>query len=264
MMNVLVCYKATADFGRLTSNDWVVDSHNPVRLEFSRQVLNGYEETALEIALRFCEQSSETVINKTCLTIDHQPAEPLLRQLLAVGYDRAVRLDADIDTRFQPLLIANIIKNFIADNAQDLILLGRSSSDSHNGQTAFLLAELMGIPCIESVLELIWQTDEHCAVIAEIDGIQQEIEVKFPAILVIDNIENAALLRVPTLKKRVAARSRKIENQVISMAAKNTLQRDWKLEVPHQESNCQWITGNSDQTSAQKLYHLLKELRQST
>ncbi len=94
------------------------------------------DRAALEVGLRLAEASGDSV---TVVTVGGSGADPSLREALAVGAVRAVRIDSSADLRSDAVAWA------IAEVARDArwVVCGDASSDRGSGAVpAFLAAEL--------------------------------------------------------------------------------------------------------------------------
>lgn len=195
-MNVLTCCKVVPDLEMLTDEDWAVRDME-VELRFAKREWNVFDESVLEMALRLRDAfgassaaplpgaapiepvptvshpgavpavsppepiSSPGVdeIHLTALNIGDKAADPFLKNLLALRYDRVVRIDPgeDLrvnlreDLRFSPAAIAGMIAGFVGQQRYDLILFGRQSGVGDSGQVPLFTAELLGLPCVTQV-----------------------------------------------------------------------------------------------------------------
>ena len=70
---------------------------------------------------------------------------------MALGFEEAVLLETAADLRFAPEFVARHIAEWQHQNPLDLIITGCQSSEGQNGQTPFLLAEMLGWPCFTQV-----------------------------------------------------------------------------------------------------------------
>ena len=156
MMRITVCFKTVPDFGRLSMTDWVVDAQHRVDVSFVPRMFNCFDESALEMALTFAEQRKGVgaPAELTALTVDHPSADLFLRRLLALGYDRAVRVPCppSVDLRFNPLAISGVIAACVGDDPGQVVLLGTQGGAGDNRQTGFLVAERLGWPCVRDVI----------------------------------------------------------------------------------------------------------------
>ncbi len=65
---------------------------------------------------------------------------------MALGFEEAVLLETAADLRFAPEFVARHIAEWQHQNPLDLTITGCQSSEGQNGQTPFLLAEMLGWP----------------------------------------------------------------------------------------------------------------------
>ncbi len=208
MMNILVCAKVAPDLEMLSDEDWQPEGLS-VETRFARLEWNCFDESALEMALR-CSDSLGGKGTLTALTIGKRESTSLLQTLLALDFDRVVRIDpGEADLRFSPLSVARLIEEFIYANPQDLVFLGSSGSVGDNGQTPLILCELLHIPCVTLVSEIALEKST-LTIRSSVDNGFMEQCITPPVILSIGNAETAHL-RVPTLKDRMTKGKREIE-----------------------------------------------------
>jgi electron transfer flavoprotein beta subunit len=103
-MNILVCFKVVPDLDQLSGSDWVVDSCSRVETRFVKKMINPYDESALELALKMADQARGSAITTSlnALTIADSGANLTLKSLRALGYQEAVRIESDAETDFAP------------------------------------------------------------------------------------------------------------------------------------------------------------------
>ncbi|SPX17066.1 electron transfer flavoprotein subunit YgcR [Escherichia coli] len=82
----------------------------------------------------------------TALSMGDERALHWLRYLMALGFEEAVLLETAADLRFAPEFVARHIAEWQHQNPLDLIITGCQSSEGQNGQTPFLLAEMLAGP----------------------------------------------------------------------------------------------------------------------
>lgn len=205
-MNILVCFKAVPDLEMLSEADWVADNCLKVDTSFVRNILNCFDESGLEIALKLSDLSEgfNVLYNLTALTIADKKADMYLKTLYALRFTKAVRIDSqDEDIRFVPEKVATIICNYAEKIAkQDVIILGRQSGEGDNAKTPMLVAEMLGCPCVTQVIK-IKPVDEKSLEVTYMsdEGIAWQI-MNTPCVLSIGNAPNS-YMRVPTLKDKM-------------------------------------------------------------
>lgn len=115
------------------------------------------------------------------------------------GADRGVLVETNAE--LQPLAVAKLIKA-VADKEQpDLIILGKQAIDDDAGQTGQLLAALLDWPqaTFASNIEV---NDGWATVTREVDGGQEVISLKLPAIVTTDlRLNNPRYVTLPSIMK---------------------------------------------------------------
>jgi len=207
-MNVLVCCKIVPDLNRLSESDWVVQDHVQIDTGFLRTMVNPYDESALELALRLADEAPARM---TALTLGGPQADPFLKTLRALHFDPTVRIEAQGDWRFCPDGVATLIAAYVtAGHPQDLVVMGRQSADGDNGKTPLLLAETLGWPCITEVLGFRPAGAGRLRVTSRVDaGLLVQV-ARLPLVLAVGNAAGSAL-RVPTLKSRMLTSRQRTE-----------------------------------------------------
>ena len=174
-MNIVVCIKQTFDTEtKITIKDDQIDDSG-VGL-----IINPYDELALEEALRLKEKCGEGEV--ILVSMGGESVQKALRTGLAMGADRAILVDTSAHHDADEWVAAAIMAKAISGIPYDIILAGRVAVDDGSGQVAIRLAEILGIPSVNSILKLDI-TDGKAAVTREIDGGVEKIEVDLPVVL---------------------------------------------------------------------------------
>ena len=188
-MKVLVPVKRVVDAYvsiRVKSDGSGVDTDNV------KMSLNPFCEIAIEEAMRLKESgaASEVVL----VSVGSADIETVIRSGLAMGGDRAIRVDTDNDV--EPLAIAKILKHVVDQEAPGLVILGKQSIDGDNNQTGQMLSALLGWPQATFASELTIDGDS-AQVVREIDGGLETVKLSMPAVVTTDLRLNEP--RYPTL-----------------------------------------------------------------
>ncbi|HPU01805.1 MAG TPA: electron transfer flavoprotein subunit beta/FixA family protein [Bacillota bacterium] len=248
-MRVLVCFKVVPDLDQLPPGGWEIEGLR-VETGFVKTMLNPYDESALELALRLAE-SAPGCVKLTALTVGGREAEGYLKTLYALKFDRAVRLESHADLRFSPESVAAAICTFARNNPPDVIIMGRQSGVGDNAATPLLAAEMLGWPCITQVTELKFHGEDWLEVGSMVDGGFLRQLARPPFVAAVGNAPHA-YLRVPTLKERLASRDKEVE---VLAAAKEpagcTL--EGLAAIDRRRAGIK-IDGTSPQEKARKLY----------
>lgn len=202
-MNILLAFKAEPDLGMLAEKDWrmaVATGQGP-DISLVRAVAGVDEQAGAELLLR--ARDDNPAIHLTALTIGNDRANHPLRHFAALGFTRPVLMETDDALRFSPARVAGAIADWARQNREQLIVLGSQSGEGQNGQTGWLLAEMLGWPCITGVSGFTIQ--ENAALVTQEAGGQQRCwSVRLPAILIVQNKGQIAL-RVPGMRQRLVA-----------------------------------------------------------
>ena len=174
-MKILVPIKRVVDYNvkvRPKADESGVDLNNV------KMAINPFCEIAVEEAVRLKEAGTATEI--VAVTVGTSASQEQLRTALALGADRAILVETDIEV--EPLGIAKLLKGIIDKESPDLILLGKQAIDGDNNQTSQMLAALSGYAQATFASELKIE-GEKAVVTREVDGGLQTISVNLPCIV---------------------------------------------------------------------------------
>ncbi|PAB60089.1 electron transfer flavoprotein subunit beta/FixA family protein [Anaeromicrobium sediminis] len=203
-MKILVCFKVVPDLEMLSHEDWIADSDLNIDVSFVKNMLNCFDESALEMALKLSDHSEGfNVFNLTALTIGNKKLDTYLKTLYALRFEKAIRIENNEDIRFLPEVVATVISKYVKDiNNQDVIILGRQSGEGDNGKTPLLVAETLRWPCITQVINIEPHKKHSLKVTSMVDGGILTQIIKTPCVLSVGNAPNS-YMRVPTLKDKM-------------------------------------------------------------
>jgi electron transfer flavoprotein beta subunit len=146
-----------------------------------KMAVNPFCEIAIEEAVRLKEAgSAEEVI---AVAVGSSACQEQLRTCLALGADRAILVETDLDA--QPLGVAKALAAIQARESADLVIFGKQSIDGDNSQTGQMFAALTGMPQATFASEL-KIGDGNAEVTREVDGGLQTIKVNLPAVITTD------------------------------------------------------------------------------
>jgi len=204
-MNILVCFTVMPELELMLDDDWVVDKNLHIDVGFLKQSLNCFDESALELALRFSEAAQNLHLSPklSALTIAGPEATAMLKTLSALRFDPVVRIDSEKDLRFQSMSIAAILSQYVVDHPpQDVVLTGIQSGIGENAKTPLLVAEMLEWPCITQVIEIEPVDETELTVTCQVDNGLLQQTIQAPCVLAVGNAAYS-YLRVPTLKDRI-------------------------------------------------------------
>ncbi|MGP8080012.1 MAG: electron transfer flavoprotein subunit beta/FixA family protein [Dehalococcoidales bacterium] len=218
--------------------------------------INDWDEYVLETAARLKEKLGGTF---TSVTVGPKEWDGVLRRALAMGTDKAIRIDEDVSLA-DPYAVAMILKTFIKTMPFDLILFGAQSEDFGSGQLGVMVAEMLGIPHATLVVGL--QVENNIVHIKrEVEaGAHESYSVELPALLTIQTgINQPRYVSVGGIR-----RAMKMEIQVTSLSDMNLSLggiapgvKLEKLELPVKAKNAELISGLPVESAA-KLAKILK------
>jgi len=233
-----VCFKVTPDFEELPEADWAAAATHGLQTRYVRRVLNCFDESALELALRLSDTLATRgqTVDLGALSIGGREVEPYLTTLVALGYERATRVapeadaagagpaDANADANadaaptvadagfeLAPAAVAAIVAAHVRrTDHSDLLLLGCRSGPGDGGTVPFRVAEALGWPCLTQVTEIEPSGEGRLRVAAMVDDGLLRATLRLPCVLAVGNAV-VSHLRVPTLRDRLARREKPID-----------------------------------------------------
>lgn len=176
-MRILVCVKQVKNLGdevEFTADGTDVDP------DYLDAALNEWDSYATEEAIRLREASGGEVVVVTC---GSKESEAALRRCLAMGADRAVRIEGV--EGHDPIRVAYALAEVVRDETPDLVLCGVQSSDAVQAATGTALGELVGMPRVAVVTKLdLGDGAARCHRELE-GGLVDVVDVDLPAVLTI-------------------------------------------------------------------------------
>ena len=200
-MKILVAVKRVVDYNvkiRVKSDQSGVDTANV------KMSMNPFDEIAVEEAIRLKEAgiASEIVV----FSAGSQQCQETLRTALAIGADRAILVETDVD--LQPLAVAKLLQAVCAKEQPQLIILGKQAIDDDSNQTGQMLAALMDIPQATFASKVAF-VDGTLNVTREVDGGLETISMGLPAVITTDLRLNEP--RYVTLPNIMKAKKKELE-----------------------------------------------------
>ncbi|MFC4654437.1 MULTISPECIES: electron transfer flavoprotein subunit beta/FixA family protein [Rheinheimera] len=177
-MKILVPVKRVIDYNvkvRVKADQSGVDLANV------KMALNPFCEIAVEEAVRLKEAGVATEV--VVVSIGPAAVQEQLRTALALGADRAIQLDTEL--QLDSLQVAKLLAKVVQDEQPSLVILGKQAIDSDNNQTGQMLAALtgMGQGTFASKVQV---ENGKVKVTREIDGGLQQVELTLPAVVSTD------------------------------------------------------------------------------
>ena len=225
-MKVLVCISHVPDTTskiNFTDNDQVFDSQGV------QYVINPNDEFGLTRAMWLKEKQNATV---DVINVGTSATEPTLRKALAIGADKAIRIDSEpLDGFF----VANEISQYVKSNPYDLIIAGRESIDYNGAMVPGLISGLLNINYVTNCVSL-ELNDKSAITEREIDGGKEILECDLPLIIGGQKgLVEESDLRIPNMRGIMQARQKPLEViSPVSNESKTSSKKYFKPE-PRQE-----------------------------
>jgi len=177
-MKLLVPVKRVIDYNvkpRVKADGTGVDLANV------KMSMNPFDEIAVEEAIRLKEKGVATEI--VTVSIGPAKAQETLRTSLAMGADRAILVVTDQEV--EPLAVAKILQKIVAEEAPQMVILGKQAIDDDSNQTGQMLAALLGWAqgTFASKVEV---DGSSVNVTREVDGGLETVRLNLPAIVTTD------------------------------------------------------------------------------
>jgi electron transfer flavoprotein beta subunit len=197
-MKILVPFKSVHD-----PDDAVVAG---AAVSTAKSVINPFDEIAIEEALRIRERGEATEV--VGATIGAPPIDEQIRAALAMGVDRAIRID---DSRpLDPYAVARILRAVVEKETPHVVIMGKQAVDDDSNQTGQMLAGLLGWPQATFVSKIEFLDNKtHARCTRETDAGLEIVEVDLPAIITTDLRLNEP--RYVSLPGLIRARGKPIE-----------------------------------------------------
>ena len=177
-MKVLVPVKRVIDYNvkvRVKSDQTGVDLANV------KMSMNPFDEISVEEAVRMKEAGTATEV--VAVSVGPQQAQETIRTALAMGADRGIHIEAP--HQVEPLAVAKLLKAVVEREEPGLVFVGKQAIDDDCNQTGQMLAALLGWAqgTFVSGIEI---NGDSAAVVREVDGGLEHLEVKMPAVVTVD------------------------------------------------------------------------------
>ena len=200
-MKALVAVKRVVDYNvkvRVKADGSDVDIGNV------KMSMNPFDEIAVEEAVRLKEAGKVSEI--VAVSLGEKKCEETLRTALAMGTDRAVHVETD--AKLEPLAVAKLLKAVADKENPQILLLGKQAIDDDANQVAQMLAALLNAAqgTFASKVQI---EGEEALVTREIDGGEETVALKLPAVISADlRLNEPRFVKLPNI---MAAKKKPLE-----------------------------------------------------
>jgi electron transfer flavoprotein beta subunit len=229
-MNILVCISNVPD---TTSKINFVENDSKFDVNGVQFVINPNDEFGLTKAVWMKESNKANV---TVLTVGDQSVEGTLRKCLAIGADKALRIDCPANDAYS---VAKEIELHCKETKYDLIICGRESIDYNGGLVPGLLAGLLDYNFITNCVNL--EIDGQEATFSrEMSGGTEISKSQLPLVVGSQKglVEESDLI-IPNMRGIMMARQKPLD--VIPAQGINARTHDIKFNKPESKADVKLV-----------------------
>ena len=231
-MKFLVCISVVPD---TTTKISFVDGDTKFNNDKVQWILNPYDEWyALVRALEIKEAQGGSV---TVINVGGAENEQVIRKVLAIGADDAVRVDVEAgDPYFVAVQIAEVAKT----GGYDVVIFGKETISYNGSNVGGMTAELMGLPFVSyaSKLEM---AGNVATIDREIEGGKEIVQVNTP--FVCSAAKGMAEARIPNMMGIMNAKKKPLNVVAPKSVANHT--SIVKFELPPAKGACKMVSADN-------------------
>ena len=261
-VNIIVCVKQVMDPETPTSA-FRIDSaaKRVVPAQGIPPVVNGFDENAIEAALRIKENVGGTI---TVLSMGNSFVMDVIKKPLAMGSDELVLLQ---DEAFEGLgafpTVASLVAGIKKIGEYDLILCGRQASDYDQAHVPHGIAEMLGLALISMAAD-VQVRDGTVRVERKLPDGYEVLEASLPAVVSVSN--ELSPVRFPALRgiMQAARKQPTVWSAADAGIESSTLQGGVVVQdlfIPVSDQVCEYIEGEDEEDAGRKLALRLREAK---
>ena len=228
-MNIIVCISSVPD----TTSKIKFNENSEFDTNGIQFIINPYDEFGLTKAVKIKENLGGTI---TVVTVGDKTSEPVIRKALAIGADKAVRINTNAKDSFET---ASLISEYVKEMEYDIIIAGRESIDYNGSAVPCMIAEMLDIPFINACIGLNLN-DNTADLIREVDGGKEFISSPLPLIIGGQKglVEESELL-IPNMRGIMQSRTKPLE--IIEPENIANRVQSISLESPPEKKECRLV-----------------------
>ena len=259
-LNIIVCVKQVIDpeipLSAFQINTGAKRVVPPPRIP---PVINGFDEQAVEAALRIKDAGEATV---TVLSVGNEFNLEVMKKPLSMGADHLILVDdpatSDLDAFSIVTVLVEAIKKI---DTYDLVFCGRQASDWDNAHVPLGVAESLRLPCI-TIAQNIEISNGRLEVKRALSDGYEVVEASTPCLVTVSSELGQA--RNPTLRAIMAASRKTPEvwsTAELGLSTTDLIQKTKLIDLYQPASNNQteFITGDDEEDAGRKLAQRLRE-----
>ncbi|MFN3973827.1 MAG: electron transfer flavoprotein subunit beta/FixA family protein [Dehalococcoidia bacterium] len=227
-------------------------------------VVNGFDENAVEAALRIKDALGAPNVKVTVLSVGKAFALDVIKKPLSMGADELVLVQDDACDNLDAFQTARVLAAAIKQmGTVDLVLCGRQASDWDQSQVPLALAEFLGLPCVH-ITKKVEVKDKTVLVERVIPDGTEVIQVHLPALITVSN--ELGQPRYPTLRGIMASTRKQPIVRKLADLGLNPADLAPKVElldlfIPIRQKRCEIVSGDNDEEKGRNLARRLREAK---
>lgn len=230
-MKLLVCISNVPDTTtkiKFTDNSTRFDSTG------IQWIINPWDELALTRSVELKEEGANPIAEVVVINVGTIETEPTLRKCLAIGADKAIRIDTIPKDAFH---VAEQIAGYVQTNNFDFIICGIESDDYNSSSVGGMIAEFLDIPSLSSVSDI--NFDAGVATLERDVAVGKEyVQVEGPSVLIVQK-GFAKEPKIPNMRGIMMARQKPME--VIAARESDALTEFLNFKLPEPKAKVKMI-----------------------
>ena len=254
-MEIVVCVKRVPQTQEV---DLEIDGGGrEVKKEMLAYAINEWDNYAIEEAVVLKEKLGGNV---TAITLGGEDDEEVLRRCLAMGADRAIRVDMG-DLVLDGYVVSRVLAEVIRGLDHDLVLTGVQADDDNMGMVGNMLAEHLGVSH-GSVVTGVEVEEGRLKIHVELEGgIDEVSRISLPALLAIQTgINEPRYVSIMGIRKAAKKELKVMGVQDLNIPEEELQPRSVveEMYLPPETEGAEMIEGDPG-TVAQAILRIIKE-----
>ena len=233
-MKILVCISCVPD---TTSKINFIENDTKFDKNGVKFVINPNDEFGLTRAIWIKEKDNSSI---DVINVGLEDSDPILRKTLAIGADKAIRINSNPIDSFQ---VAKLIADHISKNNYDLIIAGRESIDFNGNMVPGIISGLLGINFITNCVGL-EINGKKIKASREIEGGIETLSCTLPVIIGGQKgLVEESDLKIPNMRGIMQARQKPLE--VVEVDENNLKTETVKFYKPKEKGEIKMISSEN-------------------
>ena len=228
-----------------------------VRKDMLAYSINEWDNYAIEEAVLLKEKHGGNV---TAVTVGNEEDEEVLRRCLAMGADKAIRVDPG-NLSLDSVAVSKTLAQVIKGMPHDLVLTGVQADDLNEGSVGTLLSEMLGLAHAAVVTGAELEGDGAALRVELEGGIEEVSKIKLPALLCIQTgINEPRYVSIMGIRKAAKKELNVVKVEDLGLSREDLA--PWttveEFYLPPETEGAEFIEGDPA-TVAEEILRILKE-----